>query len=44
MKLAAAESMRSARFARETSISRSALSAATVESLSSQKTKGISVF
>jgi hypothetical protein len=36
MKLAAAESIRSARLARETSISSSARSAATVESRSSQ--------
>ena len=40
MKAAAAESMRCARFARETSIEISARSAAAVESRSSQKAKG----
>src|SRR5690606_15948831 len=43
MKAAAAESIRVSRFFRDTSISSSARSAATVESLSSQKAKGRSV-
>jgi hypothetical protein len=44
MKLAAAESIRSLRFLRDTSISISARSAATVDNRSSQNTNGRSVF